>query len=148
MLALAPPATNAAPAKPTSRFGSLFDNVEKSKKMAAEGEQEVVVKEKPKNRFGSLFDAPPKEEQPIESEGSDVKGSDKVEITKVFDFAGEVVKVSKQVGIFFDNRIQVVVKTTLLRFLQILRKLLNFSQGRQLLAQLKGTTHESLGLLS
>ena len=147
VLALAPPATNAAPAKPTSRFGSLFDNVEKSKKMAAEGEQEVV-KEKPKNRFGSLFDAPPKEEQPMESEGSDVKGSDKVEITKVFDFAGEVVKVSKQVGIFFDNRIQVEVKTTLLRFLQILKKLLNFSQGRQLLAQLKGTTHESLGLLS
>jgi len=97
VLALAPPATNAAPAKPTSRFGSLFDNVEKSKKMAAEGEQEVV-KEKPKNRFGSLFDAPPKEEQPMESEGSDVKGSDKVEITKVFDFAGEVVKVSKQVS--------------------------------------------------
>jgi len=95
----APPVKSSLPAKPKSRFGSLFDNVEKSKEEAVgEGEREAVVKEKPKNRFGSLFDAPPKVEQAKESEDSPLKSGNKVEITKVFDFAGEVVKVSKQVS--------------------------------------------------
>ena len=57
-------------------------------------DQEVV---KPKNRFGSLFDAPPKVEHDKGKEEKTEKSGDKVEITKVFDFAGEVVKVSKQV---------------------------------------------------
>jgi len=95
----APTAKNSVPAKPKSRFGDLFDKIENGKEEAVgEGDKEVV-KEKPKNRFGSLFDAPPKVEQAKESEESSVKcGDNKVEITKVFDFAGEVVKVSKQVS--------------------------------------------------
>ena len=55
------------------------------------------MKEKPKNRFGSLFDAPPKVEQAKEGEDSPYNCGNKVEITKIFDFAGEVIKVSKQV---------------------------------------------------
>jgi len=101
VLAPTPPtAKNSVPAKPKSRFGDLFDKVEPSKEEAVgeEGAKEAV-KEKPKNRFGSLFDAPPKVEEAKESEESSVKcGDNKVEITKVFDFAGEVVKVSKQVS--------------------------------------------------
>jgi len=98
VLAPAPSVKNSLPVKPKSRFGSLFDDIEKSKEEAVgEGEKEVV-KEKPKNRFGSLFDAPPKVEQAKENEESTLKSGDKVEITKVFDFAGEVVKVSKQVS--------------------------------------------------
>jgi len=93
---LAPTAPPVKSSLPKSRFGSLFDNVEKSKEEAV-GEKEVV-KEKPKNRFGSLFDAPPKVEQAKEGEDSPYNCGNKVEITKVFDFAGEVVKVSKQVS--------------------------------------------------
>merc|ERR1711972_1240218 len=52
---------------------------------------------KPKSRFGSLFDAPPKVKHDKGKEEKTEKSGDKVEITKVFDFAGEVVKVSKQV---------------------------------------------------
>ena len=82
------------PAKPKSRFGSLFDDIEKKVDESPKSDQEVV---KPKNRFGSLFDAPPKVEQDKGKEEKTEKSGDKVEITKVFDFAGEVVKVSKQV---------------------------------------------------
>ena len=91
-------AKNSVPVKPKSRFGDLFEKVEKGREEAVgEGEKEVT-KEKPKNRFGSLFDAPPRMEQAKESEEGSVKCVDnKVEITKVYDFAGEVVKVSKQV---------------------------------------------------
>jgi len=91
----APPVKSSLPIKPKSRFGSLFDKIEKVEE--AVGEKEVV-KEKPKSRFGSLFDAPPKVEQEKESEKSPLKCGNKVEITKVFDFAGEVVKVSKEVS--------------------------------------------------
>merc|ERR1719341_2760300 len=91
----APPVKSSLPIKPKSRFGSLFDKIEKVEE--AVGEKEVV-KEKPKSRFGSLFDAPPKVEQDKKSEKSPLKCGNKVEITKVFDFAGEVVKVSKEVS--------------------------------------------------
>ena len=98
VLAPAPSAKNSLPVKPKSRFGSLFDDIEKSKEEAVDEGGKEVVKEKPQNRFGSLFDAPPKVEQVKENEESTLKSGDKVEITKVFDFAGEVVKVSKQVS--------------------------------------------------
>merc|ERR1712029_705883 len=54
---------------------------------------------KPKSRFGSLFDDT--EKKVVQDKGKEEKtekSGDKVEITKVFDFAGEVVKVSKQVS--------------------------------------------------
>merc|ERR1712192_283636 len=98
VLAPAPSAMNSLPVKPKSRFGSLFDDIETSKKEAVGEQEKEVVKEKPKNRFGSLFDAPTKVEQAKENDDSSLKCGDKVEITKVFDFAGEVVKVSKQVS--------------------------------------------------
>merc|ERR1719422_349106 len=96
ILAPATPAVkDSLPAKPKSRFGSLFDDIEKKVDESPKSDQEVV---KPKNRFGSLFDAPPKVEQDKGKEEKTEKSGDKVEITKVFDFAGEVVKVSKQVS--------------------------------------------------
>ena len=95
ILATATPAVKEnLPAKPKSRFGSLFDDIEKKVDESPKSDQEVV---KPKNRFGSLFDAPPKVEHDKGKEEKTEKSGDKVEITKVFDFAGEVVKVSKQV---------------------------------------------------
>ena len=95
ILATATPAVKEnLPVKPKSRFGSLFDDIEKKVDESPKSDQEVV---KPKNRFGSLFDAPPKVEHDKGKEEKTEKSGDKVEITKVFDFAGEVVKVSKQV---------------------------------------------------
>jgi len=80
------------------RFASLFDNLDKPSEKETPSEQP----KKPKNRFGGLFDEPEEQSKPIvnESEGkkTDIPLSDnKVEITKVYDFAGEVVKINKQV---------------------------------------------------
>jgi len=79
------------------RFASLFDNLEKS----SDKETPSAQPKKPKNRFGGLFDEP---EEPTKSEEADnevkkseIMSDNKVEITKVYDFAGEVVKVNKQV---------------------------------------------------
>merc|ERR1719422_673052 len=92
---ITPAVKDSLPAKPKSRFGSLFDDIEKKVDESPKSDQEVV---RPKNRFGSLFDAPPKVEHDKGKEEKTEKSGDKVEITKVFDFAGEVVKVSKQVS--------------------------------------------------
>merc|ERR1712212_550937 len=79
------------------RFASLFDNVDKT----SEKETPCTQLKKPKNRFGGLFDEP---EEPTKSEDANSEGKksaitsdNKVQITKVYDFAGEVVKVNKQV---------------------------------------------------
>jgi len=84
--------------KPKSRLSSLFDP------------SPVAADEKPKpaksskiNTFGDLFEDKPSvrtEPPPPEKGSSDTTKADnsnKMEITKVFDFAGEVVKVTKEV---------------------------------------------------
>jgi len=79
------------------RFASLFDNLDKT----SEKETPCAQPKKPKNRFGGLFDEPKElsKSQDVDSEGekSEITSDNKVEITKVYDFAGEVVKVNKQV---------------------------------------------------
>ena len=100
LASLAAPSPAQAPqAKPKSRFGSIFDSVEKEKKPEVDKVEEAV-KEKPKSRFSSLFDT---NSSSSKAEGEEppkaaTAPGDKVEITKEFDFAGEVVKVSKQVA--------------------------------------------------
>lgn len=92
--------------KPASRFSSLFDptplpSEEKSSTSATTSTSTSVTK--PKSRFGSLFDVDNTESKPSESDSSDVKSdetkatSDKIAVTKVYDFAGEIVKVTKEV---------------------------------------------------
>jgi len=100
LASLGAPSAKAPQAKPTSRFGSIFDSVEKEKKPEDDMVGEAV-KEKPKSRFSSLFDTSTSSKAEGESEEPSKAATapgDKVEITKVFDFAGEVVKVSKQVA--------------------------------------------------
>eukprot|EP00092_Neocalanus_flemingeri_P005568 GFUD01006000.1.p1 GENE.GFUD01006000.1~~GFUD01006000.1.p1 ORF type:complete len:342 (+),score=114.41 GFUD01006000.1:44-1069(+) len=90
--------------KPSNRLASLFDDVGKP------NDNDIAITEKPvkqktKSLLSGLFDDEPCKESERE-EASDsapisgLGGSDKkIEITKVYDFAGEVVKVSKQVSV-------------------------------------------------
>eukprot|EP00090_Calanus_glacialis_P042208 TRINITY_DN74932_c0_g1_i1.p1 TRINITY_DN74932_c0_g1~~TRINITY_DN74932_c0_g1_i1.p1 ORF type:complete len:333 (+),score=137.37 TRINITY_DN74932_c0_g1_i1:33-1031(+) len=84
--------------KPSSRLASLFDDIAKP------SETKEPTKQKPKSLLSGLFDDEPKNEVEEDdtkssSKASELTGSDnKIEITKVYDFAGEVVKVSKQVS--------------------------------------------------
>jgi len=86
--------------KPKNRFGSLFDKTDSN-----ENGTDKTIKEpkivKPKNRFGSLFDKEV-DKEPNKDTGQAGSGpvvaDGKVEITKVFDFAGEEVKVKEQVA--------------------------------------------------
>jgi len=84
------------PSSGGSRFSSLFDP---SPSPTQTKKQEPAVA---KSRFGSLFDTD--KDSSNEKDNSDVttsdkqsNNSDKVAITKVYDFAGEMVKVTKQV---------------------------------------------------
>jgi len=82
----------------THRFASLFDNVDKP----SEEKNTATLSQKPKNRFGGLFDEPDQESTTLEANDGEKKSQvevvdNKIEITKVYDFAGEVVKVNKQV---------------------------------------------------
>ena len=109
-----------APSKPKSSIASLFsDSV--SSTSTEEKKQDAETK-KPANRLSSLFDDDPKESKPKSGEkpksllsglfDDNEKGaaaikedkpteqkSDKIEIKKVFDFAGEMVTVSKEVSV-------------------------------------------------
>jgi len=80
----------------TSRLASLFDNIE----TPTETETSLPQTKKPRSLLGGLFDDEPKKESK-KPDSDDLNKSEvtdnKIEITKVFDFAGEVVKVSKQV---------------------------------------------------
>lgn len=86
--------------KPSSRLASLFDDIAKP----SETKEPVVAKQKPKSLLSGLFDDEPKKEvEDADAQNSskvnELTGSDnKIEITKEYDFAGEVVKVSKQVS--------------------------------------------------
>ena len=81
--------------KPYNRLSSLFDDVP--------SKEETITKtiEKPKSLLSGLFDddkqenniKPDKDDKPSETK------SDKIEIKKVFDFAGEMVTVSKEVSV-------------------------------------------------
>ena len=90
------------------RFSSLFDPTPTSKTENKDDSNKAdsSTTSKPKSRFGSLFDddsgdkkdsaSPTKEQKDSESQEEGSKG-DKVAITKVYDFAGEMVKVTKEV---------------------------------------------------
>jgi len=87
-------------AKPVNRLSSLFDTV--SPKSVDKKEECCVAK--PKSRLSSLFDDDSTETSAAKTEGSsnntqpsDGQSSNSVEITKVFDFAGETVKVTEKV---------------------------------------------------
>ena len=82
------------------RFASLFDSPptcqDSSDKSASDSS-------KPKSLLGALFDEDPKTKPSIsedksESKEPDEKKPDKIQIKKVFDFAGEMVTVSKEVA--------------------------------------------------
>jgi len=84
--------------KPSAnRLASLFDDIGK----VSETKEPVKQPQKPKSLLGSLFDDEPKKEVEDVKENGDITETEitdnKIEITKVYDFAGEVVKVSKQV---------------------------------------------------
>ena len=90
------------PKKSSNRLASLFDDIPKSKDESSNSEP--VKSSKPKSLLSGLFDDEPSKTQEKEEhmEKSDlteeeIKG-DKVAITKVFDFAGEMVTVSKEVS--------------------------------------------------
>jgi len=81
--------------KPSSRLSSLFDDV------PAKEETNTKSTEKPKSLLSGLFD----DDKPENSNAADHSDkscetkSDKIEIKKVFDFAGEMVTVSKEVSL-------------------------------------------------
>ena len=81
--------------KPASRLSSLFDDI------PVKEETNSKTVEKPKSLLSGLFDDD-KPENSIKTVQDDDKPSetkgDKIEIKKVFDFAGEMVTVSKQVS--------------------------------------------------
>lgn len=91
------------PKKTSNRLASLFDDIPKSQPLS-ESNSSSNNSSKPKSRFGGLFDDEPTKEpvadqsDPSEalSDSKETK-SDKIEIKKVFDFAGEMVTVSKEV---------------------------------------------------
>ena len=90
------------PQKTSNRLASLFDDIPKPQPSSESNSSSNSSK--PKSRFGGLFDDEPKKEpvanqsDPSEtlSDSKETK-SDKIEIKKVFDFAGEMVTVSKEV---------------------------------------------------
>ena len=102
------PASKPEPAKPdasksSNRLASLFDDIPKSTDKTGEPSKDEE-KKKPKSLLSSLFDDD-HSKATVEDESKDTvkpepdtkdKG-DKIEITKVFDFAGEMVTVSKEV---------------------------------------------------
>merc|ERR1719322_1057906 len=89
------------PQKPSSRLASLFDDVPKQKETS---DSSSDTKSKPKSLLSGLFDDEPKKDSKCEtskdtnSDKITVTKSDKSEITKVFDFAGEAVTVTKEVS--------------------------------------------------
>jgi len=94
--------SNKTVSKPSNRLSSLFDNNEDN---GVKTDISKAVKQKPRSLLSGLFDdsdtGSPSEQkvESISTETSKVTPSDheKIEITKEYDFAGEVVKVSKQV---------------------------------------------------
>jgi len=81
--------------KPSNRLASLFDDIGKP---SDKGVVKEPVKTKPKSLLSGLFDDEPKKEAEAVKTSDVASADNKIEITKVFDFAGEVVKVSKQVS--------------------------------------------------
>ena len=93
------------------RFGSLFDPTplpsEEKSSTSTTNTNTATSSSKPKSRFGSLFDddnSSKTESKPSENDSVDVKSDeaktaagDKIAVTKVYDFAGEIVKVTKEV---------------------------------------------------
>ena len=90
--------------KPSSRLASLFDDIPKQTESSDVIGSSNGTKSKPKSLLSGLFDDQPKQDsknetlENINSDGSSETKSDKIEITKVFDFAGETVTVSKEVS--------------------------------------------------
>jgi len=89
----------------SNRLASLFDDP--PKKSQESNEKSVTDKSntKPKSLLSGLFDEEPvsmstatKDKSEISRNLNDEKKSDKIEIKKVFDFAGETVTVSKEVA--------------------------------------------------
>ena len=91
----------------SSRLASLFDDPPKNSQNS--GEQSAINSTvgvtKPKSLLSGLFDedsisaSPATENKSVEAKKQDdVTKSDKIEIKKVFDFAGEMVTVSKEVA--------------------------------------------------
>jgi len=89
--------------KPKSRLSSLFDP-----SPAAADEKPKPAKSSKINTFGDLFEdkpsvqadpLPPEKGSADHSDTTKADNSNKMEITKVFDFAGEVVKVTKEVDV-------------------------------------------------
>ena len=89
----------------TNRLASLFEDP--PKKSQDSGEKSVTDKSitKPKSLLSGLFDEEPitlststDDKSEISRNPDDERKSDKIEIKKVFDFAGEMVTVSKEVA--------------------------------------------------
>ena len=110
--AVPPPKTKAF-SKPKSSIDSLFESLESGTSTSMAGgkiepeTEKNVVTEKPQNSLiGSIFEnikksnqqsANKPQEEKVENENDQDDGSKIMKITKVFDFAGETVEVTKEV---------------------------------------------------
>jgi len=88
---------------PTGRFSSLFDD-----DISESDSSKTSAKSKPRSLLSNLFNDTPAETHKEEnssnsSDNNPNNKTDQIEITKVYDFAGEAVKVSKQVSAESDE---------------------------------------------
>lgn len=93
---------SAKPSSSSNRFGSLFDPSPAPEATKCDSTANASTTSKSKSRFGSLFDDDHKkdhsEAEPSDKNNTETKSGDKISVTKVYDFAGEVVKVTKEVA--------------------------------------------------
>lgn len=87
----------------SNRLASLFDDPPKKSQHSNETSGTDKSNTKPKSLLSGLFDEEPvsaatEDKSEISKDFNDEKKSDKIEIKKVFDFAGEMVTVSKEVA--------------------------------------------------
>lgn len=91
----------------TNRLASLFDNPPTKSQDSIDKSSRSSSVSKPKSLLSGLFDEEPvslpttatsEEKSETSKNSGDEKKSDKIEIKKVFDFAGEMVTVSKEVA--------------------------------------------------
>lgn len=86
--------------KSNTNISSLFDDFTQSDASNRESNCKSVIK-KPQSMLSSLFDEAPVHSSALTTvydENEKCAKDDKIEITQVFDFAGETVKVSKEVA--------------------------------------------------
>jgi len=92
-----PPAIAKQETKPKNLLSSLFDTNTDSKDKSEEKTEKLQDKPKAKSLLSGLFDEEPSNDKLESKEDDGESKSSKIEITKVFDFAGEEVKITKHV---------------------------------------------------